>query len=233
MKSGRFCYAKDKNVAMPRPPRKALATFGRGRRSMPIPSSSCRWIVGERDALLGIMPSWTILKARLANRVQLTTDGHSAYLKAVEEAFGALTSTSRSSSRSTATHHAGSVEDRNTARRMHRREKKPIIGNPGPGPHQHVVCRAPEPHDAHEHAPLHATDECLLKEARQPLPRAVALLHVLQLGRIHKTLRVTPAMASGLTDHLWTMEEIIGLMDEVAPKPGRPKTYKKRIAEGI
>jgi hypothetical protein len=47
--------------------------------------------------------------------------------------------------------------------------------------------------------------------------------------RIHKTLRVTPAMAAGLTDHLWTMEEIIGLMDEAAPKPGRPKTYNKRI----
>jgi hypothetical protein len=46
--------------------------------------------------------------------------------------------------------------------------------------------------------------------------------------RIHKTLRVTPAMAAGLTDHLWTMEEIIGLMDEVAPKPGRRKTYKTR-----
>jgi len=45
----------------------------------------------------------------------------------------------------------------------------------------------------------------------------------------HKTLRVTPAMAAGLTDHLWTMEEIIGLMDEAAPKPGRPKTYKKKI----
>jgi hypothetical protein len=28
--------------------------------------------------------------------------------------------------------------------------------------------------------------------------------------RIHKTLRVTPAMASGLTDHLWTMEELNG-----------------------
>lgn len=46
--------------------------------------------------------------------------------------------------------------------------------------------------------------------------------------RIHKTLRFTPAVASGLTDHLWTMEEIIGLMDEAAPNPGRPKTYKKR-----
>jgi hypothetical protein len=34
-------------------------------------------------------------------------------------------------------------------------------------------------------------------------------------------------MAAGLTDHLWTMEEIVGLMGEAAPKPGRPKQYKK------
>jgi hypothetical protein len=45
--------------------------------------------------------------------------------------------------------------------------------------------------------------------------------------RIHKTLRVTPAMAADLTDRLWTMERIVAPMDEVAPKPGRPKTYKK------
>jgi hypothetical protein len=49
-------------------------------------------------------------------------------------------------------------------------------------------------------------------------------------ARIHKTLRVTPAMAAGLTDHLWTMEEIVEMMDEAAPKSGRPKEYKKRIS---
>jgi hypothetical protein len=48
--------------------------------------------------------------------------------------------------------------------------------------------------------------------------------------RIHSTLRITPAMAAGLTDRVWSVEEIIGLMDETAPKPGRPKVYKKRVA---
>ena len=48
--------------------------------------------------------------------------------------------------------------------------------------------------------------------------------------RIHKTLRVTPAMAAGLTDKLLSFEELIARMDEAAPKPGRPKTYKKRLA---
>ena len=46
--------------------------------------------------------------------------------------------------------------------------------------------------------------------------------------RIHKTLRTTPAMAAGLTDRVWDMEEMVAMMDEAAPKPGRPKTYKKR-----
>jgi hypothetical protein len=46
--------------------------------------------------------------------------------------------------------------------------------------------------------------------------------------RIHKTLRVTPAMASGLTDKLMGFEDILTLMDAAAEKPNRPATYKKR-----
>lgn len=45
---------------------------------------------------------------------------------------------------------------------------------------------------------------------------------------VHKTLRVTPAMEAGLTDHVWGMEEIVAVMDERAPKPGRRGPYKKR-----
>ena len=45
--------------------------------------------------------------------------------------------------------------------------------------------------------------------------------------RIHKTLRVTPAMAAGVTDKLWSMEDIAELVGAAAPKPGRPKTYNK------
>ena len=50
--------------------------------------------------------------------------------------------------------------------------------------------------------------------------------------RIHKTLRITPAMAAGLTDRVWGMEDVVELMDAAAPKRGRPVTYKKRAALG-
>lgn len=45
--------------------------------------------------------------------------------------------------------------------------------------------------------------------------------------RIHKTLRVTPAMEAGIADKVLDMEFVVGLMDAAAPKPNRPVTYKK------
>jgi hypothetical protein len=50
-------------------------------------------------------------------------------------------------------------------------------------------------------------------------------------ARIHKTLRVTPAMAAGVTDRLWSIADIADIVEAAAPKPGRPATYKKRAAE--
>ena len=46
--------------------------------------------------------------------------------------------------------------------------------------------------------------------------------------RIHKTLRVTPAMAAGLTNKLMSFEDIANLIETAASRPRRPATYKKR-----
>jgi hypothetical protein len=48
-------------------------------------------------------------------------------------------------------------------------------------------------------------------------------------GRIHKTLRITPAMAAGLSDHVWSLEEIVLMADRYTPKPAKRGPYKKRI----
>jgi hypothetical protein len=45
--------------------------------------------------------------------------------------------------------------------------------------------------------------------------------------RIHKTLRVSPAMAAGVTDRLWRLEDIVTEMDKRAPAPGPRGSYKK------
>ena len=46
--------------------------------------------------------------------------------------------------------------------------------------------------------------------------------------RVHKSLRVSPAMAAGVSDTLRDMEWIVGLINAPTPKPNRPKTYRKR-----
>ena len=46
--------------------------------------------------------------------------------------------------------------------------------------------------------------------------------------RIHKTLRVTPAMEAGLTDRVWTFEDIVAKIEYYAPPPKPRGPYKKR-----
>jgi hypothetical protein len=46
--------------------------------------------------------------------------------------------------------------------------------------------------------------------------------------RIHKTLRMSPAMAAGVTDRLWSLEDVIAKIDEPAPAPAKRGPYKKR-----
>ena len=49
--------------------------------------------------------------------------------------------------------------------------------------------------------------------------------------RILKSLRVTPAIAAGLTDKLMGFEDVVALMDAAAPQPDRPKVYRKKRAQ--
>jgi hypothetical protein len=59
---------------------------------------------------------------------------------------------------------------------------------------------------------------------------AAIALHFMyyNFGRIHKTLRVTPAMEAGISDHVWSLEEIAELVPETAAKKRGP--YKKKAA---
>ena len=58
---------------------------------------------------------------------------------------------------------------------------------------------------------------------------AAVALHFMHYNfvRIHQTLRVTPAMAAGVTDRLWSVEDIAALVEAAVPKPGSRGLYKK------
>jgi len=56
------------------------------------------------------------------------------------------------------------------------------MGNPDPAQVKHVIRRTPEPYDADGNAALHAVDERLFEEIREPLSRAGAVLLLIQLG---------------------------------------------------
>lgn len=75
------------------------------------------------------------------------------------------------------------------------------------------------PHDAHQHAAVHPANQCVLKEGGQS--KAAVALHFMHhnSARIHQTLRVTPAMEAGVSDHVWSCEDIVGLLDWAAAHP--------------
>ncbi|MGD1022696.1 MAG: hypothetical protein ABR880_07915 [Candidatus Sulfotelmatobacter sp.] len=58
---------------------------------------------------------------------------------------------------------------------------------------------------------------------------AICAVHY-NFSRIHKTLRITPGMAAGLSDHVWALEEIVMMADSYSPKPGKRGPYKKKLA---
>jgi IS1 family transposase len=184
------------------------------------------WFVGGRDAECA-NAFINDLASRLANRVQLTSDGHAPYLQAVEGAFGADVDYAQ-----LVKIYGGSAEgekryspaDFVTCRQIG------VTGKPDP---KHIstsyVERSNLTMRMHNRRFTRLTNA--FSKKFESHVQMVALYTVFyNWTRIHKTLRVTPAMAAGLTDRVWDMADIIAMMDAAAPKPGRPVTYKKRDA---
>ncbi|MGQ0485564.1 MAG: IS1 family transposase [Hyphomicrobiales bacterium] len=182
------------------------------------------WLVGGRDSDYAIA-FMDDMRSRLANRVQLTTDGHKAYLEAVEGAFGddvdyAILHKVYGASPESAKGKYSPAECIGAER--HRITGKPDMDHVSTS----YVERSNLTMRMHNRRFTRLTNA--FSKKFESHVHMVAIWTVwYNWVRIHKTLRVTPAMAASLTDRLWTFEEMIAAMDAVAPKPGRPKTYKK------
>jgi IS1 family transposase len=167
------------------------------------------WLVGGRDTDCA-MVFMDDLKSRLANRVQLTTDGHRPYLVAVEKAFqgdvdyAMLIKLYGSPS---------DTETRYSPAKCLGAVPTPVTGNPDP---RHISTSYVERQNLTMR--MHMRRFTRLTNAfSKKFENHVHMVSLYTVWynwlRIHKTLRVTPAMAAGLTDHVWDMTEIVKLID--------------------
>lgn len=179
-----------------------------------------QWFVGPRDACSA---KFFIdgMASRLANRVQLTSDGLKAYLQAVEGAFGADVDFAQLVKLYGAS--PESAKGRYSPAECTGIIKTPIEGDPDP---KHISTSYVERQNLTMRMSMRRFTRLTngFSKKLESHIYAISLYFVFyNWMRIHKTLRVTPAMAAGLTDKLMTMEDLCAIMDAAAPKTGRPK----------
>lgn len=167
------------------------------------------WFVGRRDA----ESAYTIMQdvaSRLANRVQLTTDGLKVYLDAVDSAFNGEIDY--------ATIHKIYGTDPNAEKRYAPPiclscETKTVMGNPDAG---HVSTSYVERANLSMRMGMRRFTR-LTNAFSKKVENHTAMLSLYfmfyNFARVHQTLRVTPAMEARIADHVWSVEEIVALMD--------------------
>lgn len=204
-----FVYAKEKNL-----PEDMQGKFGLG--------SVWTWVALDSDSKLAI--SWLVgnrdseyakifmedVASRLKNRVQLTTDGLKAYLEAVEENFGAEIDFAQLIKM-----YGKSIEGehRYSPAQCTGIHKEVITGNPK---EKHVSTSFIERQNLTMRMNMRRFTRLTNAFSKKVENHAHAIaLHFMYYNfvRIHKTLRVTPAMESGLTKKLWSIEDLAKLLN--------------------
>jgi IS1 family transposase len=203
-----FCYAKEKNV-----PEELRGKFGYG--------DVWTWVAIDADTKL--IASFTLgtrgaqtakrfmddLASRLANRVQLTTDGHRVYLQAVEDAFGSnidyamlvklYGTNSEPETRYSPAQCIGAMASTVTGRPDARHISTSYVER------QNLTMRM----SMRRFTRL--TNGFSKKIENHQHALALYFMYY-NFCRVHQTLRVTPAMEAGISDHVWNLSELVGLL---------------------
>ena len=165
------------------------------------------YLVGLRDAGYAFEFMQDVA-SRLSNRVQLTTDGHKPYLEAVKGAFGADVDYAMLV-KIYGAERAG--EARYSPAKCIGARQAAITGNPDP---KHISTSYIERQNLtvrmmnRRFSRLSNSFSKKMENHRHSL--AIHFMHY-NYCRIHKSLRVTPAMEAGFSDHVWSLEELAGL----------------------
>jgi IS1 family transposase len=204
-----FCYAREKNI-----PEDKQGQFGYGDvwTFVAIDADTklvITWFIGRRDTEDAEDFAWDI-KRRMSNRIQLSTDGHHIYHEAIKRVFGYDVDYAQ------VVKHYGNSYDKYGQ----------VIGYP--------KCIGAEPKRIRGNPDMEKVSTSYVE--RQNLTMRMAMrrytrltngfskkidnlryslaLHYMyyNFARVHKSLGSTPAMMAGVTDHAWTIEDIIGLL---------------------
>ena len=221
-----FTYAKQKNVASAKDAPEGAGDTWTWTAIDADSKLIVSYLVGGRDAEYAVAFIQDLAE-RVTGRFQLTSDGLNAYLGAVEDAFGI---------------------DVDYAQLV--KIYGPTIG--GLGRYSPAECKgtrirrvAGDPDGAHVSTSYVERSNLTMRMHMRRFTRltnafskkvenhahAVAL-HMMfyNFVRIHKTLRITPAMAAGVTDRLWEIEDIAMLVEKAEARPGKRGPYKKQTA---
>jgi IS1 family transposase len=219
-----FCYAKRRNL-----PFAKRAPEGAG--------DIWTWLA--IDAETKLIPSWRIgdrsgataiefvcdLSRRLANRVQITSDGHRAYLEAVEAGFGADVDYAQLVKLyGEVPHPAG----RYSPAQIQGTKTFCCTGDPDP---KHISTSYVERQNLTMRMSMRRFTRLTNGHSKKAENHAhMVSLHFMYYNfcRIHSTLRVTPAMAAGVTKRLWSVEDIVDLLDDAEGGTKKRGPYKPR-----
>lgn len=221
-----FCYAKQKNVgkakAAPAQAGDVWTWTALDADSKMIDS----YLIGGRDSeyALEFMDD---VRSRLANRVQLTTDGHKAYLEAVEGAFGADVDYAQLIKIYGAAPEG--AKGRYSPADCTGIKKRVVEGNPN-------KADVSTSYVERSNLSIRMGNRRFTRLTNAFSKKIDNHIHMLSLYflqynfcRIHKSLKMSPAMAAGVTDTLRDMEWIVSLIDARAEPPKKRGPYKKRV----
>lgn len=165
------------------------------------------WLVGQRG------PRWAHIfmedvASRVASRIQITTDNHKAYAKAVEGAFGLDCDYAMLIK----LYGNDPFDTKYSPSTCIGVQRKPLIGNPDP---DHISTSFVERQNLTMRMSMRRftrlTNGFSKKIENHEAAIALHFMHY-NFCRIHTTLRVTPAIEAGLANHVWSIEDLVGLL---------------------
>jgi IS1 family transposase len=204
-----FCYSKQDNV-----PEDKKGQFGFGdvwtwTAIDPDSKLIISWLLGRRNTECATVFMKDVA-SRLANRVQLTTDGHTVYLAAVDEAFGHEIDYAML----VKLYGSDDSQGRYSPAKCIGARKESVTGKPKS---ENISTSLVERQNLNMRMSMRRFTRLTngFSKKIDNLRHSVALHFVYyNFCRIHQTTRITPAMAAGISKRLWSIEDIVKLLEE-------------------